>query len=215
VDDEPDISSALGPEAVETAQQRELLLDAAAQIFAVKGFAGTSADEIAAAAGLPVQALHAHFAGLDELLIDVLTSRIDQRVTEAGWLVKSVAGDRAEVAAALSRLLVVVADQDADTAALRAELWLHAVQNPEAMARVAARWRAFDAVVADVARAQFARHDPGFDVPADGLATVLTALFEGLVRRRRADPEAVPDDLFGNALRWLVAGVRTTADPTA
>jgi hypothetical protein len=33
------------------------------------------------------------------------------------------------------------------------------------------------------------------------------ALFDGLVRQRRVDPAAVPDSLFPEALRWLLAGL--------
>jgi hypothetical protein len=44
-------------------------------------------------------------------------------------------------------------------------------------------------------------------------ATVLTALFEGLVRRRRADPAAVPEGLFEKTLQWLIAGIRAGGQP--
>ena len=35
----------------------------------------------------------------------------------------------------------------------------------------------------------------------------MLALFQGLARRRRLDPAAVPDDLLARALRWLFGGL--------
>ena len=37
---------------------------------------------------------------------------------------------------------------------------------------------------------------------------ILLALFQGLARRRRLDPGAVPDDLLARALHWLFGGLR-------
>jgi hypothetical protein len=43
--------------------------------------------------------------------------------------------------------------------------------------------------------------------PAGAVATVVLALFQGLVRQRRIDPASVPGELLGEALRWLFAGI--------
>lgn len=44
-------------------------------------------------------------------------------------------------------------------------------------------------------------------VPADALATIAMALFQGLLRQRRIDPASVPDELLGQAMQWLFAGI--------
>jgi AcrR family transcriptional regulator len=186
-----------------------MLIEAAGPVFARNGLAGTTAEDVAAAAGLPVETVRAQFAGPEELLIEVLSSQAEQRAAEGSWLVEVSPTDRKEAAAALSRLIIAVADKDADTSELHAELWLRAVREPAVMARLAAQGRRFDAFLAAVVRARFARLDPGIPVPAEALATVLNALVEGMVQRRRADPDAVPEELFGQALLWLIAGVRS------
>ncbi|MET7622503.1 hypothetical protein [Streptomyces sp. NPDC005408] len=48
-------------------------------------------------------------------------------------------------------------------------------------------------------------------VPAERMATLLLALFQGLVAQRRTDPDSVPDDMFPLAVRWMFAGVITPA----
>ena len=40
------------------------------------------------------------------------------------------------------------------------------------------------------------------------VTVILLALFQGLARRRRLDPAAVPDDLLARALHWLFGGLR-------
>ncbi len=45
-------------------------------------------------------------------------------------------------------------------------------------------------------------------VARDAVATIALALFQGLVRQRRIDPASVPDELLGQAMRWLFAGSR-------
>jgi len=51
---------------------RERILDAAAELFALKGFDATPMDEIAARAGLTVGALYRHFDAKGDLLLDVV-----------------------------------------------------------------------------------------------------------------------------------------------
>ena len=46
------------------------------------------------------------------------------------------------------------------------------------------------------------------------MTSALLGLFQGLVRQRRVDPASVPDDLFAQAVGWLLAGVRSNASTT-
>jgi AcrR family transcriptional regulator len=185
-----------------------LVLEAAAGVLIRKGLAATSAADVASAAGVPVEAVRARYPNMADLLVEVVNGQVDERISEAAWLVGADATGREDAAAAMSRLLVAVADKDTDSAVLQAELWRHALTDPATMARLAERARAVDAAIEHVARTRFARIDGLADIPAEPLATVLTALFEGLLQRRRTDPAAVPDELFGQALRWILAGVR-------
>jgi AcrR family transcriptional regulator len=58
--------------------RREEVLDAAVRIFAAKGFAGASMQEVAAEAGVVQTAVYYHFAGKEELLTEVLKRVFDQ-----------------------------------------------------------------------------------------------------------------------------------------
>lgn len=50
----------------------------------------------------------------------------------------------------------------------------------------------------------------GVDVAAvsiDDFATTTLAMFGGLIRQRRIEPERVTEEMFGRALRWQIAGM--------
>jgi len=194
---------------------RERLLDAAARVFARKGYAGASVEEIAESAGYSTGALYSNFDGKEQLFLELLSSRrsrgIARQADAAQAMLAQDEADGADVFAALSRRLEKVADRSAESAALQAEFWLYAVRNPAAMQVVAAKTDELIEAVAPLVARVVERHgaDPG--IPPEAVTRVVLALFLGLARQRRIDPAAVPPDLLARALRWLLAGMRPDA----
>jgi AcrR family transcriptional regulator len=189
------------------ARTRRLLLDAAAQTFARKGYAGASVEEIAEAAGFSIGALYSNFANKEELFLELSSSYNGQRIAEARQALLEREPGSVDPVREVGRLLVDAADKDVDFALLQAEFWLYAVRNPQTLDRLAARLReprgALEALVGHAL-------EPGrtpAEATAKAVATIVAALFEGLVRQRRIDPDQVPEELFGLALRWLFAGI--------
>ena len=110
------------------ARTREHLLDAAARTFARKGYAAASVEEIAASAGYSIGALYSNFASKEQLFLELMAARGERRVTAVAEVLGT--GDPVD---ALAALLERAAGRDPDLMALRAEFWLYAVRNPEAM----------------------------------------------------------------------------------
>jgi hypothetical protein len=52
-------------------------------------------------------------------------------------------------------------------------------------------------------------------VPVADVATVVLAMYQGLVRQRRIDPERVSGEQFAQGLRWLFAGLGATGSESA
>jgi len=181
------------------ARTRELLLDAAARVFAQKGYAGASVDEIAEAAGYSIGAVYSNFGGKEQLFVELLKERANDRVTQAAEILADA--EPGDATRAMSRLVIEVADKDADFAPLQAEFWLYAVRNPALMDSLAERMREPRDMLTDLVR----RSVPDAQ-RADQLSTIIMALFQGLVRQRRTDPDSVPEELFGQALEWLFTG---------
>ena len=189
------------------ARTRELLLDAAARTFARKGFAGASVEEIAEDAGFTVGALYSHFASKSELFLELMAGRARNRESETAQLLAEDPSDDA-MWTALGEQMIQVADKDMDLVPLQAEFWLYAVRNPEVMETFTVRQRQrrepLERLIGD--GLQRAGGYPGDLAPR--LAIVVSALFQGMVRQRRLDPDHVSAELYGEALRWLFAGVR-------
>jgi AcrR family transcriptional regulator len=189
------------------ARTRALLLDAGATVFARKGYAGASVDDVAETAGFSIGALYSNFGGKEELFLELLANRSSGRLAEATAIIVDASVPIEKRRLTLARHLVEVADQDLDLAVLQEEFWLYAVRRPGLQEELASQFRrnrdSLAAVLSDWAR-DHARPD---DIPVDELATVLLALFQGLVQLRRTDPALVPDELYATAVRWLFAGI--------
>jgi AcrR family transcriptional regulator len=194
------------------ARTRALLLEAAAEVFAHKGFAGASVEDIAETAGFSTGALYSNFASKDELFGELLSNRTTDRLAEAAALVSDRGAGVGQTRAALSRRVLDIAGEDVDFAALQAEFWLYAIRRPEFHTRMAAQLRhnrdALASVLTDRVQGRGRLGDSGVDVAFDDVATVVLALFQGLVQFRRMDPALVPEGLYADAVRWLFTGLR-------
>lgn len=198
------------------ARTRESLLEAATTVFASKGFAGASVEEIAEQAGFSIGALYSNFAGKEYLFLELMSSRAHERVADTSQVLQEWHASTGPLAwQALGQQMADVADKDMEIAALQAEFWLYAVRYPEVMRTFAERIRHRREPLEQLIADELEKDGGGYqDDLAPRLAIVIFALFQGLVRQRRIDPDNVPADLYGDALRWLVTGVRATERDT-
>jgi AcrR family transcriptional regulator len=187
----------------------ERLLDAAARTFARKGYAGASVEEIAESAGYSIGAVYSNFGGKQELFLELMSRRADRRRAAVAEILS--ADDGGDQVQALAQVLERTSSPDPDLMALRAEFWLYAVRNPEAMGALTTQRREqVDALISVVSTAMDRVGAPP-GVSASAVATVALAMFQGLMRQRRIDPDRVPGDLLAQGLRWLFAGLQATA----
>ena len=203
---------------VETrARTREQLLDAAAFVFARKGFAGASVEEIAESAGYSTGALYSNFESKEQLFLELLSARrsrgIARRTTAIAEILDEEIADDTDPLDALTRMFVRFAEGQ-QLAPLQAEVWLYMVRNPEAMGVMAEKLEE-QLVVVQRPAPLMERFGAAPAIPPRAVTAALLGLFQGLVRQRRVDPTSVPDDLFAQAVRWLLAGVRSNASTTS
>jgi AcrR family transcriptional regulator len=119
---------------------RSLLLDAAEEVFADKGFAPASLDDIASAAGYTKGAIYKHFATKEDLFFAV-SDRYWRRYFENFAEVLSTATEvgAPELDAIAARWRRLSLDRGAEHSALGLEFALYLQRNPEARERVAAK----------------------------------------------------------------------------
>jgi AcrR family transcriptional regulator len=169
---------------------RRRLLDAAAQVFADRGFAGASLDEIARTAGFTKGAVYSNFSGKNALLAGLVERHgRSQLAGTARDLRARPCSDPAldGVAAAFARTIV---DQDT-WSRLVVEVAQRAVHDDEVRGAYAPVRQALRAELAAALAEACGREGVELAVPADQLALALAALRAGLAMEHGADPDEV------------------------
>ena len=119
---------------------RVLLLDAAEEVFAEKGFTAATLDDIAHTAGYTKGAIYKHFAAKEDLFLAV-SDRYWRRYFDNFAEVLSAANELGarELDDVAQRWRQLSIDRGAEHAALGHEFTLYLLRNPDARERVAAK----------------------------------------------------------------------------
>jgi len=192
------------------AQTRSQLIDAAAQVFARRGFQAASVEEIAEEAGYSHGAVYSNFEGKADLFIAVFEDYMAERVRELAETQAELADD-----ASLEVRARALADQwmdrlarDRESFALHMEFLAHAGRDPQLARRFGTRSSAMrEAVARYISHYQ---QEAGLEpvMPTDDLALILRALGIGLAIESLVSPEAVRHNLYGDFVELLVSLLR-------
>ncbi len=179
------------------------LIASARIVFARRGFHQALLEEIAEEAGYSTGAIYANFDGKEDLFLAVLDDHVAARVRAVEQAV-SEASTPAQRARAGADDWMRFLREDHDWYRLFIEFWSYAQRDLELRARVATRFAAFPKANAELIEA--GARNVGIALPeglANAAGTLFTALADGLALMKLLDPEAVPDELFGDALAAL------------
>jgi AcrR family transcriptional regulator len=185
---------------------RERLLASAARVFAERGYARASIDEIALDAGVTKGAVYWNFESKEELFFALLDQRLDAGARRLMGLTAGAPAE-AESAPEVSAGLSEIIDGARDVVLLMHEHWSLAARDPRLGRAYAERQRALRQGIARALEARHATTGVPLTVPAERLATVILALANGLAMDRLVDSGAVPEDLFGEALSLVYDGL--------
>jgi AcrR family transcriptional regulator len=191
---------------------RERLLDAALAELRDHGYAGTSLHGIARRAGLTKGAVYWNFSDKRELFDALVEERIDAPARELMRVTEQAAGDEATAATA-SHGVAALAREQRDLLVLLNEQWALALRDRSARTAYGKRQ---DMLRAALARTLEARHESTgvpLAYPAERLATAVLALATGLAMEAAVDPDAAPDELFGDMLDLLYDGLAARVAP--
>jgi AcrR family transcriptional regulator len=190
------------------AQTRERLIEAAAQVFARKGFAATSVDEVAETAGLTKGAVYSNFDSKEELVRAVLEERLQMRLYGIPDTVPRQGGTIEEDAARASEQMGVVFSQERDAFLLAIEFAVYAVRNPDFRDDFTTHHRE---AIRNMTRLIEERLGTEFDlqVPVSDLASLFNAVGNGIALERLMNPGSVSDELFGHLLAAIIEAFTT------
>jgi AcrR family transcriptional regulator len=179
-------------------ETREELVAAAAKVFARRGFHGASIQEIAQEAGYSTGAIYWHFDGKDDLFLAVYESYATTRVREFEEIHARAEGEFSQRARGYADQWMARLRRDPEFMVLALEFLVHAWREPklrEAFGhRVAAGRLALARILGEAAQERGVE----LPMPAEDLATILRELGSGLGLAKLADPDAFPDELFGD-----------------
>ena len=180
------------------ARTRELLLDAAAALFAERGVNGTSVEQIAERAGFTRGAFYGNFADKHDLVRELLQRRTERELAE----VRALSGG-ADGYERLREWNRARSEHLEEWLALRLELLLHALRHPEARPALAEREDLARDAHAEALTARF--RERGTAPPADPqqLALIVHALEDGLLLQRMLAPDRLPADVVVDAVELL------------
>jgi AcrR family transcriptional regulator len=184
------------------AETRRRVLDAAADVFAERGYDAATLDDVAEAAGFSKGAVYSNFAGKRELFLALMQDRVEGRIEQVRHAGERLGEPEGKVASAAGELEGLIGT-DADWHLLFVEFWTRAVRDPELRAELVQRRRPMRDLIARFLEEQAAALGRELPAPADQLAVIVLALSNGLAIERLADPEAVDGDLYATALRLV------------
>uniref|UniRef100_A0A5Q5CJ74 Transcriptional regulator, TetR family n=1 Tax=Mycobacterium sp. (strain JLS) TaxID=164757 RepID=A0A5Q5CJ74_MYCSJ len=187
-----------------TEHTRQILLDAAEEVFARKGLTGAALEEIAEAAGFTRGAIYSQFGAKEKLFLAVV-DRQRQRFLD-GF---------AEVMMSFHRLSDVDIDElaerwrqlssGADRAALGYELTLFLLRHPDARESVATQRLETVHALGEFISKNVARIGGTLTIEAETLARVVLAANDGITLDSHLDGE----DLYRPYLQLVMSSVRT------
>jgi|SRR4051794_14740380 len=158
---------------------RNALLEAARHVFAQRGFAGASLEEIAESAGFTRGAIYKNFENKEELFFAVFERGIEDQLEKfsGAYAGTSMLEDISKAAETWRQNLA----HDEVWLAFNLEFRLYALRNPEVRARFADEQRRTRDLIARYIELQTANAGLELKLPADTLAAILDATSVGFL----------------------------------
>lgn len=176
------------------------LIDAAESVFARSGFHGATVEEIAQEAGATTGALYSNFAGKEDLFLALFEERIATDMGEYSEIVAAGTTLQEQARGAGDHWMEILRERP-NYFPLLIEFWSYAIREPRLRERLGGRFAALRSGSARVASEGAKRWGLSASPEAEErLGLFINALGNGLALEKLVDPDAVPDELFGEML---------------
>jgi len=193
-------------------QTREHLLEAAARVFAERGFHGATMDEVAAAAGFTKGAVYSNFKNKEDLFLALLDERIRREfeVVQTSMAALEPLPEE-ETTAGWVRLTAEMLWGDRNWYLLDLEFVLYAARNEDARRKLAERQRSAHSRLVPIIKAELSNIDARPDASPDELASIFISLFNGIALRHTVDPDFSGEALIETAMNFVMRALRGDA----
>jgi len=184
-------------------QTRDVLIAAATEVFAKRGYEGASLEEIAETAGFTRGAIYKNFDGKEDLFFAV-TTRFNDLVLEAFRAIAPTSADSKEWDfSTLAEMWRAAVDEFDDLYAIGLEYQLYVLRNPAVRKQAVAHRKQHRELIAAFIEEIAERTNMKLRMPAPTLAALILAAADGLTYSARVDGV----ELFEPFLELLNAGM--------
>jgi AcrR family transcriptional regulator len=179
---------------------RERLVDAAARVFAERGYHAATLEEVARAAGFSTGAVYSNFENKEDLFLALADRQISGRAEQAQAVAAAAAehgsfDDPQRLEAAIASWFRSFIDENQEWPLLFYEFWSYGVRNRRLRSEFDARRRAArEAIVRPLAKAAEAQ-GLVLRYPPEQLAAALSGVINGLAFERTADPATLSEQV--------------------
>lgn len=189
---------------------RRELLDAAASVFPRHGYHGTSLDEIAEEAGYTKGAVYSHFKNKEDLFLALVDERQGAMVEQFFAAAQSDSPGSTTRIAAIGDVYRHLNPTE-DEWILWNEFFLYSLRHPDLREKLRNDGIVALAGVTSMVEHMYAEEGVELPIPAETLARIYIAIFDGLARQRVLGPEETPDELFAEVVTFVNDAVRAMA----
>jgi AcrR family transcriptional regulator len=186
---------------------RQRLLEAAARVFARRGYAEATLEEVATEAGFSKGAVYSNFASKEEVFYALLRERVAERVEKVHHAIES-ASTLQEMGAAAGRAGGEAVDEEADWHLLFLEFVTRAARQPALRDELGQQRIELRLLIAEEVRDRLRVLGVEPSLPAEQLANVMLALSNGLAIEQLVQPEGVDPDLFEQTVELITVGLQ-------
>jgi len=183
---------------------RSLLLDAAEDVFAEKGFTAATLDDIAHAAGYTKGAIYKHFATKEDLFLAVSDRYWRRYFDNFAEVMSSGQVGAHELDEIAERWRQLSHDRGAEHAALGHEFTLYLVRNPDVRDRVAAKRSEVVEALAKFIVEGIDRLGGTLTIPPSTFAQILIATSDSVVLADQLDDE----NLFRPVIEMYLSAIK-------
>jgi AcrR family transcriptional regulator len=194
-------------------ETRAELIEAAAKVFARRGFHGASVEQIAAEAGFSTGAVYWHFEDKEDLFLALYEHWVGKRVEEieAAW---SREGTPAERARAAADDWMRQFERNPEPFLLRLEFATQAARDQKLRAKLGTRVGAVPLAIRRLLEDRAAAEGLELPLPFDDVALALQALSLGLALEALSNPEAVRPGINGDLAALFIELLEVRATQT-
>ena len=186
---------------------RRRLLEAATRVFARRGYAEATLEEVAAEAGFSKGAVYSNFASKEEVFYALLRERVAERVEKVHHAIES-ASTLQEMGAAAGRAGGEAVDEEADWHLLFLEFVTRAARQPALREELGQQRIELRRLIAEQVRDRLSALGVEPSLPAEQLANVMLALSNGLAIEQLVQPEGIDSDLFEQTVELITVGLQ-------